>query len=324
MRIHVHTGTGREQPITPELWAEAAGRAPDIGAGHEVSFGATTDALSEALGECEMVVFTHRLPRPLPAPAPRLRHLFCTYAGIDGLMPLDWLPPGVGLLNNRGTHGAKAGEFAIMSLLMLASHVPGFVADQRAQRWNRRHGTVLAGRRLTVVGLGTLGAEAARRGAEFGLRVTGVRARPAPHPSCERVVGSDSLDAVLPDTEFLLLACPLTAETRGLLDERRIGLLPQGAFVVNIGRGALLAQDALCDALEDGRLGGAVLDVFTPEPVPPGHRLWTTPNLVMTPHVSCDDSEFYLQHSLDILMENLRAIRDGQPPPNLVDPLRGY
>ena len=94
--------------------------------------------------------------------------------------------------------------------------------------------------------------------------------------------------------------------------------------MVNIGRGALLAQDALCDALRDGRLGGAVLDVFTPEPVPPGHRLWTTPNLVMTPHVSCDDSEFYLPHSLDILMENLRAIRDGEPPPNLVDPLRGY
>ncbi len=324
MRIHVHTGTGREQPITSRLWAEAAGRAPDVGAGHAVSFGATVEALSEALAECEMVVFTNHLPRPLPAPAPRLRHLFCTFAGIDGLMPLDWLPPGVGLLNNRGTHGAKAGEFAIMSLLMLASHMPTFVADQRAQRWARRHGTVLAGRRLTVVGLGTLGGEAAGRAAQFGLRVTGVRARPAPHPACERVVGTDALDTVLPGTEFLLLACPLTAATRNLLDARRIGLLPAGAFVVNIGRGALLAQDALCDALQDGRLGGAVLDVFTPEPVLPGHRLWTTPNLLMTPHVSCDDSASYLPRSLDILMENLRAIRDDRTPPNLVDPVRGY
>ncbi len=324
MRIHVHTGTGREQPITPGLWAEAAGRAPDTGDGHAVSFGATTEALAEALADCEMVVFTNHLPRPLPAPAPRLRYLFCTFAGIDGLMPLDWLPAGVGLLNNRGTHTDKAGEFAIMSLLMLASHMPGFVADQRAQRWTRQHSTVLAGRRLTVVGLGSLGGEAARRAAQFGLRVTGVRAHPAPHPSCERVVGTDALDAVLPDTEFLLLACPLTAATRDLLDARRIALLPPGAFVVNIGRGALLAQDALCDALEDGRLGGAVLDVFTPEPVPPGHRLWTTRNLLMTPHVSCDDGASYLPRSLDILMQNLRAIRDHRTPPNLVDPSHGY
>ncbi len=324
MRIHVHTGTGREKPVTPALWAEAAERAPDTGGGHVVSFGATADTLSEALAECEMVVFTNHLPRPLPASAPRLRHLFCTFAGIDSLMPLDWLPPGVSLLNNRGTHADKAGEFAIMSLLMLASHMPSFVADQRAQRWNRRHGTVLAGRRLTVVGLGSLGGGAARRAAQFGLRVTGVRAHPAPHPDCERVVGTDALDALLPETEFLLLACPLTAATRGLLDARRIGRLPAGAFVVNIGRGALLAQDALCDALEDGRLGGAVLDVFTPEPVPPGHRLWTTRNLLMTPHVSSDDSESYLPRSLDILMENLRAIRNGRTPPNLVDPSRGY
>ncbi len=323
MRIHVHAA-GREQPITPELWAEAAARAPDLGGGQAVSFGCTADALSEALADCEMVVFTNHPPRPLPAPAPRLRYLFCTFAGIDGLMPLHWLPPGVGLLNNRGTHADKAGEFAIMSLLMLASHVPVFVADQRAQRWDRRHGSVLAGRRLTVVGLGSLGGEAARRAAQFGLRVTGVRARPAPHPSCERVVGTDALDAVLPDTEFLLLACPLTAATRDLLDARRIALLPPGAFVVNIGRGALLAQDALCDALEDGRLGGAVLDVFTPEPVPPGHRLWSTRNLLMTPHVSCDDGTSYLPRSLDILMQNLRAIRDGRTPPNLVDPSRGY
>ena len=197
MRIHVHTGTGREQPITPALWAEAVERAPDVGGGHVVSFGATVDALSEALAECEMVVFTNHLPRPLPAPLPRLRHLFCTFAGIDGLMPLHWLPPGVSLLNNSGAHADKAGEFAIMSLLMLASHMPGFVTDQRAQRWNRRHGTVLAGRWLTVVGLCSLGGGAARRAAQFGLRVTGVRAPPAPHPACERVVGAAALDAAM-------------------------------------------------------------------------------------------------------------------------------
>jgi glyoxylate/hydroxypyruvate reductase len=109
-----------------------------------------------------------------------------------------------------------------------------------------------------------------------------------------------------------------------LLDRRRIGLLPAGAGVVNIGRGALLDQDALCDALDAGALGGAILDVFVPEPVPPGHRLWATRNLVMTPHVSADDPLTYNPNSLDIFFQNLRALRDGAPLPNRFDIARGY
>ena len=99
---------------------------------------------------------------------------------------------------------------------------------------------------------------------------------------------------------------------------------PEGAGLVNIGRGALLDQDALCDALDNGRLGGAVLDVFVPEPVPPGHRLWTTPNLIMSPHTSADDPDTYNPESLDLFFANLRALRDGQPMPNQFDTQRGY
>ncbi len=323
MRIHIHNGV--VGPLTPAVWEDAVSRAPDVGDGHEVSFGDTAEQLAAALGSAELLVCTGNSRfRPLPAAAPRLRLVFVTFAGIDSLQPLDWLPSGVVLLNNSGTHAAKAGEFAIMSLLMLASHMPESAADQVAQRWNRRLGSVLAGRRLTVVGLGSLGGESARRARQFDMAVTGVRARPAPHPSCDRVVGTDALDAVLAETEFLLLACPLTEATRHILDGRRIGLLPPGAFVVNIGRGGLVEQEALCDALDAGRLGGAVLDVFTPEPVPAGHRLWTTANLVMTPHISCDDRVAYLPRSLDVLMINLRAWRDRDVLPNRVDAGRGY
>jgi phosphoglycerate dehydrogenase-like enzyme len=94
--------------------------------------------------------------------------------------------------------------------------------------------------------------------------------------------------------------------------------------VVNIGRGALVDQDALCDLLDDGQLSGAVLDVFTPEPIPPGHRLWTTPNLIISPHTSVDDPATYNPHSLDLFFDNLRARQDGRPMPNLFDPARGY
>jgi len=183
---------------------------------------------------------------------------------------------------------------------------------------------VLRGRRLTVVGLGTLGGAAATHAAQFGMEVTGVRARAGHHPACSRVVTTESLDDVLPTSEFLLLACPLTPATRGLLDRRRIGLLPQGAGVVNIGRGPLIDQDALCDRLDDGSLGGAVLDVFTPEPVPAGHRLWTTRHLIMTPHVSSDDPATYNPLSLDIFLANLAAMQAGQKMANQIDITRGY
>jgi glyoxylate/hydroxypyruvate reductase A len=151
-----------------------------------------------------------------------------------------------------------------------------------------------------------------------------VRTRAAPHPDFADIVAVADLDRVLARSEFLVLACPLTPATRGLLDRRRLGLLPAGAGVVNIGRGALLDGEALCDRLDDGSLSGAVLDVFDPEPLPPGHRMWRTPNLTITPHMSCDDPASYNDRSLAILLANLAALRAGKAAPNRVDPSRGY
>jgi phosphoglycerate dehydrogenase-like enzyme len=259
-----------------------------------------------------------------PCPAPHLKLLFVTNAGLDRLAPFDWLPPGTILMNNRGTHATKSGEFGIMSVLMLVNRVPEMVTHQRAGRWQKLWGAVAGGRRITIVGLGTLGGATAEHAARFGMRVTGVRANPAPHPRCEHVVGMEQLDAVLPETEFLVLACPLTGATRGLMDRRRLGLLPSGAGLVNIGRGELADQDALCDLLDSGHLSGAVLDVFVPEPIPDGHRLWNTRNLVISPHTAADDPATYNPRSLDIFLDNLRAWRDGRPLPNRFDTARGY
>jgi glyoxylate/hydroxypyruvate reductase A len=183
---------------------------------------------------------------------------------------------------------------------------------------------VLGGKRLTVIGLGTLGGATASHAARFGMHVTGVRAHPAPHPDCAEVIGTDWLDDVLPRTDYLVLACPLTAATRNIMDRRRLSLLPHGAGLVNIGRGELLDQDALCDLLDREDLLGAVLDVFTPEPIPPGHRLWTTRNLVISPHTSADDPATYNPRSLDLFLDNLRAWRDNKPLPNRFDTVRGY
>jgi phosphoglycerate dehydrogenase-like enzyme len=326
MRIHLQNPA--DDPLfafSRTLWDAAAARAPDIGRDLDVSVGHSDADFTAAIRTAEALVCDVSVVRAqFPCAAPHLKLLFLTNAGLDGLAPFDWLPPGVALLNNRGTHAVKAGEFGIMAVLMLAHRVPAMVTHQRAGHWQKLWGTPLHGKRLTVIGLGTLGGTTAAHAARFGMHVTGIRAHPAPHPACTTVVGPDALDAVLPHTDHLLLACPLTAATRGLLDRRRLRLLPQGAGLVNIGRGELLDQDALCDLLEAKHLSGAVLDVFTPEPIPPGHRLWTTPNLVISPHTSADDPATYNANSLDIFLDNLRAWRDNRPLPNRFDIERGY
>ncbi len=328
MRIHIQNDPADPLfEITRAQWDEAADRAGEKG--HAVSFGDTPEAFAAAIPAAEALitaahVVRHLLPAPAPALRPALRIVFCTSAGLDRLAPFDWLPPDAEVWNNSGTHATKGAEFVLMALLMLACRLPEIGADQRAQRWEKKYGTVLAGRRVVIVGLGQIGAAAAALAARHGMEVIGCRAHPAPHPDCARVVAPADLDGELPQADAVALAAPLTTATRNLLDARRIGLLKAGAGVVNIGRGAVLDQDALCDALDAGRLGGAVLDVFAAEPVPAGHRLWTTRNLVMTPHVSCDDPASYNPISLDIFFANLRAWRAGETPPNRFDLARGY
>ena len=326
MRIHLQNPD--HDPLfdfSLAMWGAAAARAPDIGMGHDVSLGITPADFIAGMVDAEALVTDASVVKALfPCPAPKLKMIFLTNAGLDRLAPFDWLPPGVALMNNRGTHAAKSGEFALMSILMLAARIPAMVTHQRQGIWRKMWGSVLAGRNITIVGLGTLGGAAATHAAHFGMHVTGVRATPTPHPACVRVVGTQALDEFLPATEFLVLACPLTAATRGLMDRKRLELLPSGAGLVNIGRGELLDQAALCDLLDNGHLSGAVLDVFTPEPIPPGHRLWTTPNLIVSPHTSADDPATYNPHSLDIFLDNLRAWRDGRPLPNRFDIVRGY
>jgi phosphoglycerate dehydrogenase-like enzyme len=330
MRIHVQNPANEILfAITPQQWEAAVARHPDM-AGHSVTFANDAEGLTRALTDAEALFTWTRVVRDtlakggLPEAAPALRVIFCNSAGLDALAPFAWLPDSLALLNNRGVHAEKAGEFGIMALLMLANHMPFFAAEQRAGRWNPRFGSSVAGRRLGVVGLGALGGAVAKRAQQFGMRVTGISRGGAAHEACERVVRQDALDSVLPELEFLVLACPLTPETRGLLDRRRMELMPKGGKIVNIGRGPIWDQDAACDLLESGHLSGCVTDVTVPEPLPAEHRLWSTPGMTVTPHMSADDPEVYNDRSLDVFFENLRADLAGKPWPNRVHPSRGY
>jgi glyoxylate/hydroxypyruvate reductase len=326
MRIHLQNPV--DDPLfefSQPMWDAAAERARNIGSGHVISIGHSKAEFTSAMTEAEALICDVSVIRSqFPCAAPRLKLLFVTNAGLDRLAPFGWLPPGVILMNNRGAHAVKAGEFGFMAVLMLANRVPEMVTHQRAGQWRKLWGAVVAAQPVSIVGLGVLGGAVARHAFGFGMTVTGVRANPAPHPHCAEVLGIDHLDDALRGTKFLVLACPLTDATRGLIDRRRLDLLPEGAGIVNIGRGELLDQEALCDRLDTGRLAGAVLDVFNPEPIPPGHRLWQTPNLIISPHTSADDPATYNAISLDLFLANLQAWRDGRPLPNRFDIARGY
>jgi len=326
MRIHIQNAADDDvYLIDNNQWLAALGRAGRDKSQFEVSFGRSAEDLARGLSDADILITqVGQIVGRFPLPAPSLKMIFCMSAGVDKLAPFDWLPDGVALLNNRGAHGAKAGEYAIMAVLMLASGMPRLIGAQREQQWVKQPASVLGGRRLTVIGIGGLGGAAAHAARHFDMHITGVRTRGEPHVACDHVVTTAALDEVLPHTEFLVIACPLTPATRNLIDRRRLSLLPRGAGVVNIGRGPLLEQDALCDLLESGHLAGAVLDVFTPEPVPAGHRLWTTPNLIMTPHCSSDDPNTYNPRSFDIFFANLKALETGAELPNRVDTSRGY
>lgn len=330
MHIHLQNPVGESLfAFDRAMWDAAFTRsgltADTFPHGLQVTIGTTEDDFSAALPTAEAVVTdTGTIRQMFGRSAPNLRLVFVTSAGLDRLAPYDWLPPGAVLMNNRGTHSAKSGEFGIMALLMLANRIPRMVTNQRAGVWKEIWGNVLAGRSVTIIGLGTLGSAVADHAARFGMAVTGIRANPAPHPDCVRVLSTGALDDVLPTTEFLVLACPLTDATRNIMDQRRLNLLPAGACLLNIGRGGLIDQDALCDLLDQDHLSGAVLDVFTPEPIPAGHRLWNTRNLIISPHTSADDPNTYNARSLDIFLDNLRAWQDGGPLPNRFDTARGY
>ena len=256
--------------------------------------------------------------------APRLRWIHIIGAGIEPLLPLDWLPAGAVLTNNSGVHVEKARELALMALLMLHGRLPALVTQQRRHRWQPVFTPRIAGRRLLVVGVGDMGGAIAAAGRALGLHVTGVRRGGAPHPEVAHMATPDALDALLPHADLVALAVPLTPDSRHLLDRRRLGLMQPGAGLYNVGRGGLIDHVALAECLASGAIGGAILDVFDPEPLPANSPLWDVDNLVVMPHVTSDDLDAYLPVTYDLVFANALRLARGEPLLNCVDPARGY
>lgn len=269
------------------------------------------------------VVRDPRFPRgpALRAAAPELELVHLIGAGVEGVLPLDWLPPGVRLANNSGVHTGKAREFALMALLALNARLPAIVTNQRDARWEQLFTPLIRGKTLAVLGLGDMGRAWASAGKLLGLEVVGVSRSGRP---VKGVKVFKDLRKALKGADFLAIAAPLTAATRGMVDEAALLALKPGAGVANVGRAGLLDHAALVKLLRQGRLGGAILDVLPAEPLPAGSELWSAPNLVVVPHVSSDDADGYMRGTIALVCRNVQRLRAGRPIPNIVDPQMEY
>jgi phosphoglycerate dehydrogenase-like enzyme len=249
--------------------------------------------------------------------APKLRWLHVFNAGVDHPIYAEMLQRGARLTTSAGSTAVPIAQTAIAGLLMLARNFPHWLRAQHERRWDplrfgERIPRDLSTQTLLVYGLGSIGAEIARLARALGLKVVAVRRSPIkPGDAVDELHPPARLAELLPRADWLVIASPLTAETRGLFDAAMLERLPQGARLINIGRGEIVDEAALIAALQSGRLGGAYLDVFAQEPLPENSPLWTLPNVLISPHNSAaasgNDERVYR-----IFLDNLRRWHQKQ------------
>jgi phosphoglycerate dehydrogenase-like enzyme len=257
----------------------------------------------------------------------RLRWVQSTWAGAGEQYAAAELTPEeldrVALTTSAGVYATPLAEFALFGLLAFAKDLPRLLRSQAGRRWDRFTMAELGDWTVLMVGLGGIGREVARLAKAFGARTIGIKRTPAEVPHVDEVHAIDRLRELLPRADAVVLTLPTTAATRGLLDREALSLLPSHAVLVNVGRGATVDEEALVDALREGRLGGAALDVFAVEPLPVESPLWRLPNVVIAPHAA-GQSVHDEERIVDLFCDNLRRYLRGEPLRNRVDPEHYY
>jgi len=310
--------------ITRERYQSVAARHPDVAERLHVCIDWDLDNFHDSMHTAEVLVTWDFPTENLAQIAPNLRLIHIIGAGVEHLCPMDWVPEGVTVVNNRGAHAAKGGEFGLMAVLMLHNRMPALIDNQRSACWQSLYSTPIVGKTVAVVGVGNIGGGVARQCRRAGLRVLGVSRHGRACEDVDEIYPADAIDEVLPRADFVFVATPLTPDTRKLFDRRRQSLMKAGSGVINVGRAGTMDYEALAENLRSGHFSGAILDVFDPEPLPAESPLWNTPNLIVTPHVSADDGDSYVPITLELVFENLRRHLANEPLVNVVRPELGY
>ena len=273
------------------------------------------------------------IPRPLYLAAKRLRWVHSAAAGVGNALYPEMLASDVILTNSAGVHAIPIAEYIVAGVLYFFRGLDFAVEQQRRSEWSKQRFVgeqsplrEVGGACVLVIGTGGIGSEAARRLSALGARCVGVRRRTSlavPH-GFERIVSFDSIDQELSSADVVVLAAPLTEQTRGILDARRMDLLRPSAVIVNVARGALLDESALIEQLRSGRIRGAALDVFQEEPLASDSPLWQLRSALVTPHISPVSPGRFWARELDLFLDNWRPFVRGEPLRNLVDKHAGY
>jgi phosphoglycerate dehydrogenase-like enzyme len=274
----------------------------------------------------------------LLARAPRLSWVHSASAGVERALTPAARQRGVVITNARGVFSRPIAEYVMMMILAVSRQLPGLLELQRERTWQPLEGRELRDVTVGIVGLGSIGRAVGALATAFGCRVIATRRRPEAtsqaatghdeEPSfgevmLERVGGPETLPALLAESDFVVLAAPLTRETENMIDAATLAAVKPGAWLINVARGRLVDERALLRALRDGPLGGAILDTFRDEPLQPSSPFYDLPNVIVTPQTSWSSGRV-LDRSVELFCDNLRRFAAGERLLNVVDPNRGY
>jgi D-2-hydroxyacid dehydrogenase (NADP+) len=261
----------------------------------------------------------------------RLRWVQAPAAGVGHILSEEMIASPIVLTSARGVRARAIAEHVVGMAIALARQLPLVITKQRQHEWAldeieaSRTVRTLRGRQMGIIGLGSIGLEVAQAASGFGMRVWAIRKRvdePVP-ASVEMILPPDRLSELLASSDVIVLSAPLTPETRQLISADTLAVMKRGAFLINIGRGKLIDDEAVAAAVRSGQLGGAALDVFTREPLDPSSPFWDLPNVIVTPHMS-GTMEDYWTPLVALFAENLRRFERGDALLNVVDKRAGY
>jgi len=317
-----------------ELWQVPAWFLQRLGqqfAALEIVHRDSYDDIESQIRDAE-VLFTLSLRPEQFAHAQQLRWIHSPAAAVHQLLFPELARSEVILTNSRDVHGPVVAEHVMALILALARRIPQAVRFQQQHVWGQEsiwqgppHPREIAAATLGLIGLGSIGRAVAKHASALGMRVIAVREnpeKPAP-PGVEQVFASQYLDLLLQQSDYVLLAPPLTPQTRGMIGAAQLARMKPEACLINVGRGPLIDEAALLAALRDHKIGGAALDVFNEEPLPAGSPLWDLDNLLITPHTAGMTAKLWERHYA-LFSENLRRYLNGEPLLAMVDKSKGY
>jgi phosphoglycerate dehydrogenase-like enzyme len=320
----------RQRPVVAILGADHARRPPGLEPVAELAtlrFAASLPELSAALQDAQVLFVWDFRSTLLREAWPHARHLEWVHvagAGVDAVVFPDLAQSDVVLTNSRGVFDQPIAEYVLGLMLAFAKDLPTTLDLQRRHVWQHRESERLAGQTLLVVGAGGIGRAIGRLARAVGLQVLAAARTPrSSDPDLGRVVAMTDLDTVLPQADYVVVAAPLTPETEGIFGAQAFARMKSTARFINVGRGPLVDEAALVDALRSRRIAGAALDVFVHEPLVPDHPLWNLPGLIVSPHMS-GDFVGWLPALAKLFVDNFQRWWRGDPLLNVVDKQRGY